>query len=122
MLSDVYEFVTLGGIDYENKYRRIKWWELGFSVEEILPVKCLFYTKMGYIGVVERGAKPGDQVYVVPSCPMPMVFREAAQVNRTECSTRGSKTLRVVSGCYLHGWMDWVRPIPEEALDRVVII
>ncbi|KAK7183724.1 hypothetical protein DPSP01_004358 [Paraphaeosphaeria sporulosa] len=56
----------------------------------------IFYTNNGYIGVADDDIEPGDVVFLVPGCSMPMVMR----------SKDSAFYLQIVSACYLHGWTD----------------
>jgi hypothetical protein len=63
--------------------------------------RCLFETQKGYIGLCPQTARPGDLIYVLSRCPVPVVSQPYAQ-------EPGEKVcyFRTFGHCYMHGIMD----------------
>lgn len=55
-----------------------------------------FVTKMGYFGIGTQCLRKNDTVWVVPGCPVPLIFRPI----------EGSGRYRLVGGSYVHGFMN----------------
>jgi hypothetical protein len=55
-----------------------------------------FVTKQGYFGIGTQCLLKNDTVWVVPGCPVPLIFR----------SIEGSARYRLVGGSYVHGFMN----------------
>ncbi|KAI8938749.1 hypothetical protein NX059_004616 [Plenodomus lindquistii] len=55
-----------------------------------------FRTKQGYFGIGTQCLREGDDVWVVPGCRVPLIFRRVANSSRH----------RLVGGAYVHGAMD----------------
>ncbi|KAJ2995802.1 hypothetical protein NUW58_g1169 [Xylaria curta] len=55
----------------------------------------LFFTSEGYSGISRSQVQPGDEVYIIPGCEVPMALRPTADGPH-----------RVVGDCFVHGIMD----------------
>lgn len=55
-----------------------------------------FVTERGYLGVGTRATKPGDEVYILFGCTVPVVLRSTGDA---------SAPYQIVGCCYLQGWM-----------------
>jgi hypothetical protein len=86
----------------------------------VLSGRTLFLTKGGYLGVAHM-CVPGDEIYIVRGGRTPIILRELeetpddAEERGTERSKddpdadsalKGGRQYRVVTDCYLHGFMD----------------
>jgi hypothetical protein len=71
------------------------------QVEDITRGRILFMTKNGYIGITNK-CKKGDEIYIVGGGNMPIILEKDSQTS----GTGGFGYSRVVSDCYLHGFMD----------------
>jgi hypothetical protein len=86
----------------------------------VLNGRTLFLTKGGHLGVAHK-CVPGDEIYIVRGGRTPVVLRELqetpddAEERGTERSKvdpdvgsefKGGRQYRVVTDCYLHGFMD----------------
>ncbi|KAH7161856.1 heterokaryon incompatibility protein-domain-containing protein [Dactylonectria macrodidyma] len=56
--------------------------------------RCFFTTENGYMGLASSNIQSGDGIYVIPSCPLPMILR------------RDGDCLHVVGECFVLGLMD----------------
>ncbi|KAH7018184.1 heterokaryon incompatibility protein-domain-containing protein [Microdochium trichocladiopsis] len=88
--------------------------------------RCLITTAEGYIGLAPEHARPGDVVFVILGCRLPMLLRPGAgevkddgavplSAATTSTATR-HKRWQVVGGCYVPGLMNGEAihgPLPE---------
>ncbi|KAI3320241.1 HET-domain-containing protein [Xylariaceae sp. AK1471] len=56
---------------------------------------CIFETSNGYVGILQGNPHPGDEVFVILGCDVPVLLRPTS-----------SGEYEVVGDCYLHGIMD----------------
>ncbi|KAK5094893.1 hypothetical protein LTR70_003792 [Exophiala xenobiotica] len=68
------------------------------------PGRPLFMTEEGFIGNAPQGAQPGDQVWFVTSCSVPLLFRPAHE----------DGTYTLIGCCYLHGFMHGTKMFDPE--------
>lgn len=59
--------------------------------------RCLFFTQEGYIGLAPKGARVGDQIYLLFGAEVPYVLRRKGD---------DLQTFEVVGECYCHGIME----------------
>lgn len=62
-----------------------------------------FATEEGSIGCVSSRIQPGDQIFVVKGCPVPLALRQQDKHLQTNDSPTSYK---LIGCCYLHGFMD----------------
>ncbi|KAI1115902.1 heterokaryon incompatibility protein-domain-containing protein [Nemania sp. NC0429] len=82
----------------------------------------LFRTGNGYLGLGSESLRDGDEVWVVPGSPVPLIYRTVGGGNR----------YRLVGGTYLHGFMNGEAVDPlicgvstgeiEKKMEQVIII
>ncbi|KAF3920688.1 hypothetical protein ABW21_db0208641 [Orbilia brochopaga] len=75
------------------------------SLEESLPSYGFMQTDKGYYGLAPGDAVPGDQIYVIPGCHVPLLLRQ-----------QDDETFKVIGHCYLHGFMEaeaLLGPLPD---------
>jgi hypothetical protein len=66
------------------------------NLDGVLSDRRVFLTDTGYLGTAQTGVQIGDDVYVVASCPSPLVIRQDP--------SSGSRV--IMSVAYVHGIMD----------------
>ena len=76
---------------------------------EILQERSLFWTKAGFIGLGTCHMQPGDEVVVFNGDTTPFLLRKEVQEGSTE-------VYKIVSDCYLYGWM--YGPFPDKKVAR----
>ncbi|KAI0112024.1 heterokaryon incompatibility protein-domain-containing protein [Nemania sp. FL0031] len=82
----------------------------------------LFRTESGYLGLGSESLRSGDEVWIVPGSPVPLIFRTVG----------GRSRYRLVGGTYLHGFMkgEAVDPLirgmsteeVEKQLEQIIIV
>lgn len=96
-----YDFVSSKGrIRTDVHMRRLR--------REILAERSLFWTKQGYIGLGSRYLQPGDVVTVFDGDTTPFLLREER--------SSANNAYKVVSDCYLYGWM--YGPFPDRTVAK----
>lgn len=82
------------------------------SRREILAERSLFWTTQGYIGLGSRYLQPGDEVAVFDGDTTPFLLRQTAAT--------GEKGMdhKIVSDCYVYGWM--YGPFPDKTVAKDV--
>jgi hypothetical protein len=90
------------------------------QAQGILSERTLFLTRNGYIGVTHK-CRPGNQIFVFQCGNTPVIVEEVADTRAdkteqgkerlnadytTEVRVEEGQQYRVVSDCYLHGFMD----------------
>jgi hypothetical protein len=73
-------------------------------VKSVVQGRKLFLTKKGYLGLCNDGSLSGDKVFVFPGAPTPLILRRKEVVDGS--SSQQSPTYMLISGCYIHGFMD----------------
>jgi hypothetical protein len=81
------------------------------SRREILAERSLFWTKEGYIGLGSRHLQPGDEVAVFDGDTTPFILRREDTIRVTD------NLHKIVSDCYVYGWMYGYFPDPTVAKD-----
>ncbi|KAF3034570.1 hypothetical protein E8E11_004759 [Didymella keratinophila] len=80
------------------------------SRREILAERSLFWTTQGYIGLGSRYLQPGDQVAVFDGDTTPFLLRQTAATGE-----KGTE-YKIVSDCYVYGWM--YGPFPDRTVAK----
>lgn len=80
------------------------------SRREILAERSLFWTTQGYIGLGSRYLQPGDELAVFDGDTTPFLLRQTA------ASGEKGNQYKIVSDCYLYGWM--YSPFPDKTVAK----
>lgn len=80
------------------------------SRRDILQERSLFWTTAGFVGLGTCHLRPGDKVVVFNGDTTPFLLREEDYANR------GKGVYKIVSDCYLCGWM--YGPYPDRTVAR----
>jgi hypothetical protein len=91
-------------------------------VTAVLSGMVLFYTKKGYIGIAKQFLKPGDVVFLVPGCRVPIIMRDASVGVVVNFKGTEQRAFLVVSFSYLHGAMDGEILVTEDAFENVLAV
>lgn len=91
---------------------------LNAQVAGVTKGRMIFLTEQGYLGVTNK-CEVGDEIYVAGGGNMPILLRRYAEVPE---KMRGY--YRVISDCYLHGFMDGEHTLtePNSPLRRLNIL
>ena len=60
-----------------------------------LRTRRLIVTQEGFLGLAPTDSERHDLIYLIPGCNVPVVLRPSSD-----------HSLRIVEGCYLHGYME----------------
>jgi hypothetical protein len=80
------------------------------SRREILAERSLFWTKQGYIGLGSRYLQTGDEIAVFDGDTTPFILRQTAATEE-----KGNE-YKIVSDCYVYGWMQG--PFPDKTVAK----
>lgn len=62
----------------------------------------MFLTQQGYVGIGNRNIAPNDLIFLSETCGRPLILRP----NGNSVSRSGRQTYKIVSACYLEGFME----------------
>ncbi|KAF3041665.1 hypothetical protein E8E12_002387 [Didymella heteroderae] len=81
---------------------------LNAQVEGVTRGRNVFLTEQGYLGVTNK-CEVGDEIYIAGGGRMPIILQRYAEGPAEERAY-----YRVVSDCYLHGFMDGEHNVPSD--------
>ncbi|KAH6619018.1 heterokaryon incompatibility protein-domain-containing protein [Boeremia exigua] len=95
--SDEYTAETYGQMDRVDLYIQY----VSMLVRALYRTR-MFLTHSHFLGIGNPNIQPGDRVFLSAGCGRPLILRPV----ETNLQRNGQITYKIVSSCYLHGFMD----------------